>query len=259
MAKKTVLYARVSTEGKGQEQSIDAQLEQLRSYAAEHGLDAIEFSEQVSARDLKNRSEWQKIQDLVSKGSVDRVVLTRLDRGWRSTSHFYYDASVFQEQSVDLVLLKQGFDTSTPFGRFALGFGILVAEMESDLARDRTREGMAHARKHGTKSGKSIGRPRTRRQYKKLIDSLRDFRHLGRGQISAAADDVGIPEGTARQWRDEMLVHDKWRYQVIQVLPAKDIEKRCEALGVQMTKQELTLAHSAESRSESVSHHIVQT
>ena len=43
------------------------------------------------------------------------------------------------------------------------------------------------------------------------------------------------------------------------VLPAKDIEKRCEALGVQMTKQELTLAHSAESRSESVSHHIVQT
>ena len=52
--------------------------------------------------------------------------------------------------------LHDGIDTSTPAGRFTFHVIAAVAELERELIRERTRAGLAAARRRGA----AIGRPR---------------------------------------------------------------------------------------------------
>ena len=58
---------------------------------------------------------------------------------------------------MDLVVLDQGLDTGTPGGRLTFHVLGAVAEFERDLIAERTRAGIAAARRRG----KRIGRPRS--------------------------------------------------------------------------------------------------
>ena len=55
---------------------------------------------------------------------------------------------------VDLVVLDQGIDTTTPAGRFLFHTLAAVAEFERDLIRDRTLAGVAAAKKRGIHCGR---------------------------------------------------------------------------------------------------------
>jgi hypothetical protein len=59
--------------------------------------------------------EWDKFLDYVRAG--DELVVTRLSRMARSVRHLTEIAALLAERGVDLVVLKQGIDT-TPDGRF---------------------------------------------------------------------------------------------------------------------------------------------
>jgi DNA invertase Pin-like site-specific DNA recombinase len=61
---------------------------------------------------------------------------------------------------VDLFLHQQGIDTSTPAGKAMYQMMGVFAEFERAIIRARINSGIAKARKHGTRSGKPIGRPR---------------------------------------------------------------------------------------------------
>lgn len=71
--------------------------------------------------------------------------MTKLDRlGW-SLENLIELSKRLQGQGVDLVVLDQGIDTSTPVG--TMFFQILgsIAEFEHALMIERTREGLAAA------------------------------------------------------------------------------------------------------------------
>jgi DNA invertase Pin-like site-specific DNA recombinase len=57
---------------------------------------------------------------------------------------------------VDLVVLDQGLDASTPTGRLTFHVLAALAEFERDLIRERTRDGLRAARRRGS----ALGRPR---------------------------------------------------------------------------------------------------
>jgi len=61
---------------------------------------------------------------------------------------------------VDLIVLDQAIDTTTPSGRLLFHMLAAIAEFERDLIRDRVMAGLERARRRGTKSGRPIGRPR---------------------------------------------------------------------------------------------------
>ena len=86
---------------------------------------------------------------------MDLVVTTKLDRLARSVSHLVHLAQEFEARGVDLVVIDQGIDTSTPTGRLTFHALAAIAEFERDLIRERTKAGLAAAKRRG----KRLGRP----------------------------------------------------------------------------------------------------
>lgn len=139
-------YARVSSTG----QSLEVQLDKLNLA----GCDKI-YHEKQSGKTAE-RPEFQKCMNYLREG--DTLVITRLDRLARSVIHLSQVAERFQEESIDLVVIDQAIDTSTPTGRLMFNMLAAIAEFETDLRSERQLEGIAKAKEHGVKFGRPTKR-----------------------------------------------------------------------------------------------------
>src|SRR5260370_32827720 len=91
---------------------------------------------------------------------VDVVACVKLDRLARSVHHLVSLGKEIEALGVDLVVLDQEIDTTTPVGRLLFHVLAAMAEFERDLARERIVAGIRRAQATGiTHSGKAIGRP----------------------------------------------------------------------------------------------------
>lgn len=134
-------YARVSTYG----QSLELQLQQLKAA----GCEKI-YKEKVSGAKDK-RKEFQSMMEFVREG--DQVVVTRLDRLSRSSHELQNTAKKLEIKDVDLVVLEQSIDTSTPSGRLLFNIIGVVAEFEREMINERAAEGRKAAKDRGVKFG----------------------------------------------------------------------------------------------------------
>ena len=80
----------------------------------------------------------------------------RLDRLARSLAHLAALGEELRALGVELISLTEGLDTTTPTGRALFGMCGVFAQLEIDLLRERTRAGLAAARRRG----RIPGRPR---------------------------------------------------------------------------------------------------
>jgi DNA invertase Pin-like site-specific DNA recombinase len=129
------------------------------------------------------------------------VAAWSVDRLGRSLKDLVSFLSDLQAKGVDLFLLQQGLDTSTPSGRAMFQMLGVFSEFEAAMIRDRVRAGVARARKKGTKSGKPIGRPKVAEEVERAIEA-----ELAKGRgIIAVAKGLSVGTGTvsriARQVR----------------------------------------------------------
>jgi DNA invertase Pin-like site-specific DNA recombinase len=88
------------------------------------------------------------------------VVVTKLDRLARTLHQLVAAGRELEALGVDLVVLDQAIDTTTPSGRLLFHMPGAIAEFERDLTRERVISGVQHAKDHGARSGRPIGRPR---------------------------------------------------------------------------------------------------
>lgn len=86
----------------------------------------------------------------------DTLVVWKLDRLGRSTLHLLQILTELREREVDFVALTQGIDTTTAVGRMLYGQLAVFAEFEREQISDRTKAGMAAAKKRGV----HVGRPK---------------------------------------------------------------------------------------------------
>jgi DNA invertase Pin-like site-specific DNA recombinase len=80
-------------------------------------------------------------------------VVTKLDRLGRSLENLIDVSKQLEVKSVDLVVLDQGIDTSTPVGKMFFHILGAIAEFEHALMSERTRDGLAAARARGRTGG----------------------------------------------------------------------------------------------------------
>jgi DNA invertase Pin-like site-specific DNA recombinase len=99
-------YARVSTRGQKDNSQIDA--------LTAAGCERI-WVDKASGK-LTRRPEWDKCFEHLRRG--DELVITRLSRPFRSVRHMTELAAQLDERGIDLIVLKQGIDPTTPAGRF---------------------------------------------------------------------------------------------------------------------------------------------
>jgi DNA invertase Pin-like site-specific DNA recombinase len=183
MTKRCALYARVSTN----EQTAENQLLALRAFAGARGWEPAEFIDQGQSGAKERRPALDAMMAAVRARKVDLVVATKLDRLARSVHHLVAMGQELQALGVDLVVLDQAIDSTTPSGRLLFHVLASIAEFERDLIRDRVIAGMRRARAQGIR----IGRPRT------LIDVRRARALLGKGQsLRQVAKTLGVAAST---------------------------------------------------------------
>jgi len=135
-------YARVST----QEQALDRQLDALNAYPCN------EILQEKMTGTKANRPQLLRLQDKVRAGDV--VVVESWSRLGRSTADLLTLVQWFADHDVQLISLKENFDTGTPQGRLMMTVFSAMAAFERDLIVQRTREGLAAARARGRKGGR---------------------------------------------------------------------------------------------------------
>ena len=151
---RVALYARVSTRDK--DQDPETQLYALRNYAAQRGWEiVVEYVDQASATDLRGRTAWRDLLEHVRTGGIDLVLVTKLDRAFRSSKDTYDNLAYLDQHKVGFIATTQPIDTSTSTGKLLLGVLAAVAEFERALIVERTLEGLSRAKAQG----KRLGRP----------------------------------------------------------------------------------------------------
>lgn len=189
--KRVAFYARVSTDG----QTVDNQLDELREAAERHGWHVVAtFADRgiSGTKGRESRPEFDKLLKAIVRRDVDMVAAWSVDRLGRSLQHLVPFLSDLQAKGVDLFLLRQGLDTSTPSGRAMFQMLGVFAEFEAAMIRERVRAGVARAKRNGTKSGRPLGRPRLDA---KKEGAVRKALLAGNGILKVART-VGVGTGT---------------------------------------------------------------
>ncbi len=184
---RVALYARVSTS----DQTVAPQLDALRSYAVARDMDVVE--EYIDHGVSGSRDRRPALDELMAKArrrSFDAVAVTKLDRLARSTRHLVNLGAELEALGVDLIVVDQGIDTSTPAGRLLFNVLGAIGEFELDLIRERTRAGLHAARKRG----KRLGRPRVHVPLSKARSLLAQGL-----SVTGAARELGVSRATLQR------------------------------------------------------------
>jgi DNA invertase Pin-like site-specific DNA recombinase len=137
-------YARVSSTN----QDYTAQVEALQAA----GCERI-FSEKRSGKSAKDRPEFNKLMKGLLPGDV--VTVVKLDRLARSTRDLHNILHELEERDCGFVSLREAWcDTSTPVGRLMVTVMGGINAFERELIRGRCEEGIARAKRLGTKFGR---------------------------------------------------------------------------------------------------------
>lgn len=136
-------YIRVSTV----EQHEDRQVKDL----TENGKVTKVFMDKLSGKDT-NRPQLKAMLDYVREG--DTVVVSEYSRLARSTRDLMDIVDTLKAKGVNVVSMKENFDTSTPQGKLILQTFMNIAEFERELMLQRQREGIAIAKANGKYKGR---------------------------------------------------------------------------------------------------------
>ncbi len=134
-------YARVSSTG----QKLEVQLDKLTN----HGCDEI-FHEKKSGTTTA-RNKWKECMQYLRTG--DTLVITKLDRLARSMVDLTAITDELNTKDVELIVLDQKIDTTTPEGKLLFHMLGAVAEFETEIRAERQRDGIAKALEKGTRFG----------------------------------------------------------------------------------------------------------
>lgn len=134
-----------------------------------------------------SRPELDKAIDQLRAGDV--LVITRLDRLGRSAKDLLNIVSLLEGKGVQLEVLEQSIDTSTPEGKLFFTMVAAFAEFEREIMRSRTMDGLAAARARG-----KLGGRKPKLSEKQKTEVLRLYRE-GR-QVQEIADLFGVSRPT---------------------------------------------------------------
>lgn len=193
--KRVGLYLRVSTG----EQTIETQRDALRATCEARGWHVVSESKENGVSGAKGRAKRPGFDQLIKAATtrkIDIVVAWSIDRLGRSLQDLVGFLAELNAVGYDLYLEKQAVDTTTPAGRALFQMLGVFAEFEREMIRARVNAGLERARKHGTKSGKPIGRaplPRTK------VEAIGAALAAGGKGIIKISREFGVGVGTVQR------------------------------------------------------------
>ena len=135
-------YARVSTH----EQKLEAQTDAL----IEAGAERV-FADKITGT-TRSRPQLDQMIDQLRSGDV--VVVTKYDRLARSLRDLLDIVEAIRGRGAGFRSLAEDIDTTTSAGRLVFHVFASIAQFERERISERTREGLAAARKRGRVGGR---------------------------------------------------------------------------------------------------------
>jgi DNA invertase Pin-like site-specific DNA recombinase len=202
---KTAVYFRVSTAL----QNNACQKPDVHALLTARGLTPdLVYEERASA--VKFRPQFEKMMEDAEEGAFDTLVIWALDRFGRSLAGNINDFMALDKMGVKVISVREPWmDTTGPIRELLIAIFSWAAQQERTRLIERTKAGIAHARRNG----KSWGRVSTKLVAKELRGPIMD-RWLSEGRpdgfLGLAAQLGGCSPTTA--WKLWNLAH-----------PAKDV------------------------------------
>ena len=154
--KRCVAYVRVST----QFQDTDSQLIAIKSAIEKSGDVLVNVYKDHGISGAKGRDQRPALDQMLKdayEGKFDKVIAWDITRLGRSLPDLIATLAELGKAKVDLQMLQQNLDTSTPGGRMMFSIFGAIGEFERSLISERVKSGLEKAKKNG----KKLGRPST--------------------------------------------------------------------------------------------------
>ena len=157
---KTIFYARVSTRDQNPALQIDA--------AKTLGVKSDNIFVEKASGSRHDRPVLAEALAACEKG--DTLACWKMDRVGRSVAHLSKLLADLEARGVHFRTIEDGLDTRGSTGKLVLHMLGAVAQFERDLIIERTKAGLAIARKNGKRLGPPIKwRPDMAKQARKLM------------------------------------------------------------------------------------------
>lgn len=145
---RAAIYLRVSTDQQAQEgDSIPAQLDALTRYVNDHDdmILAGEYIDGGVSGTKADREELTRLTADIVAGKIDRVLVTKLDRLYRSVRHYVNTMEVWDAHGVGWTAIWEPmYDTTTPQGRLVVNQMMSIAQFEAENTSQRIRAVMEY-------------------------------------------------------------------------------------------------------------------
>lgn len=159
------------------------------------------FLDKLSGKDT-DRPQLQAMLEFAREG--DTVYVSEFSRLARSTKDLLDIVQQLKEKQVQVISLKESFDTSTPAGELAMTMFAAIATFERKIMLERQREGIALA--------KAQGKYRGRKEAKKPADWQELVTKYKCREISTVSELVricGCSRPTVYKWLKNSGIHIK--------------------------------------------------
>ena len=194
-------YTRVSTAEQGDEgHSLGAQREAIRlRYPGSADTDGITYVEDIASASTLERPGLGDLLDRITEG--DTLVVAKLDRISRSVIDWCGLVERANDEGWTLVALDFNLDTGSVTGRFVATIMMAFSEMERELISERTKAGLAEARRKGVR----LGRPSSVSEETRVV--IADLRAAGLTQteIATSLDALGHTAPEGGQWTQQAV------------------------------------------------------
>ena len=149
-------YLRVST----YHQDPAPQLAEIKRLVEVRGYFWSGYYEDTGSGKDEERAKLKQLLEAARRREFNILVVYKIDRLSRSLRKLLHVVEELTACNVKLVSATEGFDSMTPFGMGMVGVLGALAQMDTEMSKERCAAGRKYAQEHGTKSGRPFGHPR---------------------------------------------------------------------------------------------------
>lgn len=187
----TGIYCRVSTTG----QNLEGQKREIQKWIDGNGVtDPIWFTDEATGNNTE-RPGFKDLQKAIFNGEIKTLVVYKVDRISRNMVEGINLLQDWLSNGIRVVSVTQLLDFSGTMGSMCAAMLFAVAEMETELRKERQSAGIAVAKAQGKYKGRKIGSKKLKhgsKRAKELVAKGNTYREVAKA--------LGVSVGTVSNY-----------------------------------------------------------